>query len=54
MTGTRLLTAEADKTIKIWKEDEDAVSAVWFYVSVANFGSLLYIGFHMFVRAIRS
>jgi len=25
-TGTRLLTGEADKTIKIWKEDENAVS----------------------------
>lgn len=24
MTGTRLITAEADKSIKIWKEDEDA------------------------------
>jgi len=24
VTGTRLITAEADKTIKIWKEDEDA------------------------------
>jgi pleiotropic regulator 1 len=23
-TGSRLLTGEADKTIKIWKEDEDA------------------------------
>ena len=24
MTGSRLLTAEADKTIKLWKEDEHA------------------------------
>jgi pleiotropic regulator 1 len=24
MTGSRLITCEADKTIKIWKEDEDA------------------------------
>lgn len=24
LTGTRLITCEADKTIKIWKEDEDA------------------------------
>ena len=23
-TGTRLLTAEADKTIKVWREDPDA------------------------------
>ena len=23
-TGTRLITGEADKTIKIWKEDENA------------------------------
>jgi pleiotropic regulator 1 len=23
-SGTRLITGEADKTIKIWKEDEDA------------------------------
>ena len=26
MSGCRLITAEADKTIKIYKEDEDAVS----------------------------
>jgi pleiotropic regulator 1 len=25
-TGSRLITCEADKTIKIWKEDEEAVS----------------------------
>lgn len=24
ITGTRLVTCEADKTIKMWKEDEDA------------------------------
>lgn len=24
-TGLRLITGEADKTIKIWKEDEEAV-----------------------------
>ncbi len=23
-TGSRLITCEADKTIKVWKEDEDA------------------------------
>ena len=28
MSGCRLITAEADKTIKIYKEDEDAVSSV--------------------------
>ena len=26
-TGSRFITCDADKTIKIWKEDEDAVSA---------------------------
>ena len=26
MTGSRLITTEADKTIKIYKEDESAVS----------------------------
>lgn len=25
-SGTRLITAEADKSIKMWKEDPDAVS----------------------------
>ena len=29
MSGCRLLTAEADKTIKIYKEDEAAVSVLW-------------------------
>ena len=28
LTGTRLITCEADKTIKIWKEDEEA-TYVW-------------------------
>jgi pleiotropic regulator 1 len=27
-TGSRLITCEADKTIKIWKEDEEAVSSI--------------------------
>ena len=29
MSGTRLLTTEADKTIKIYKEDETAVSLLF-------------------------
>ena len=24
LTGTRLITCEADKSIKVWREDEDA------------------------------
>ena len=28
-SGTRLITAEADKTIKIYKEDDSAVSRFW-------------------------
>lgn len=27
-TGTRLITTESDKTIKIWKEDPDAVRSI--------------------------
>lgn len=27
-SGTRLITAEADKSIKMWKEDEEAVSSL--------------------------
>ena len=30
-TGLRLITGEADKTIKIWKEDDVAVSVVVLY-----------------------
>ena len=31
-SGCRLITAEADKTIKIYKEDETAVSLITFYL----------------------
>lgn len=30
-SGSRLLTAEADKTIKVYKEDEEAVSNTTFF-----------------------
>ena len=32
-SGSRLITTEADKTIKIYKEDDTAVSTVQLYVS---------------------
>lgn len=31
-SGTRLITTEADKTIKIYKEDDEAVSIILFWV----------------------
>ena len=40
VSGCRLLTAEADKTIKIYKEDETAVMTVyylWMYRIAGNF-----------------
>ena len=33
-SGSRLITCEADKTIKIWKEDETAVFLTFFFFSL--------------------
>jgi len=40
-TGSRLLTAEADKTIKVYKEDENAVS----YLAIMDLGLLPLVAF---------
>jgi len=36
-SGSRLLTCEADKTIKVYKEDEAAVSTLFCYILISLF-----------------
>ena len=47
-SGSRLITAEADKTIKIYKEDDSAVSLIWMLLL---FPFDVYLDAHMFVCA---
>jgi pleiotropic regulator 1 len=44
-TGSRLITCEADKTIKIWKEDENAVCFLFFFSCIV---SSLFVTYHCF------
>lgn len=43
-SGCRLLTAEADKTIKIYKEDDTAVSAAWSSTCLPSFHHSVIVG----------
>lgn len=52
-SGSRLITTEADKTIKIYKEDDSAVSIKFlkfFVVSRPSSGDRVYILFKIYIQ----